>query len=334
MKKILAFGEVMMRLSVPNYKKLSQSNVLEYSFSGTGMNVLSGLSQFGHEVELLTKLPKNSLGEAAKSQIRKLGIGDQKIIYGDNHIGMYFLEQGYGNRNSKVTYTNRLESSFCKSRLEEYNLDEILKDVKLVHFCGISLAVTENVREIVFEIIKKAKKNNILISFDCNYRSTLWKNHEEARPIYKKMLELSDIVFASEQDAIKIFELTSDFQEENERREDFLNQIKNKFSLKVVACTKREILSNNHHRLMGIYLSDKIYCSSNMDCFILDRIGGGDGFTAGILHGILKKYSSQETVEFAMASGVLAHTTFGDSPISSIDDVTKIIREGVGDISR
>lgn len=334
MGKILAFGEVMMRLSVPDYKKLSQSNILEYSFSGTGMNVLSGLSQFGHEVELLTKLPKNSLGEAAKSQIRKLGISDKKVIYGDEYIGMYFLEQGYGNRNSKVTYTNRLESSFCKSKLDEYNLEEILKDVKLIHFCGISLAVTENVREIIFEIVKKAKQKNILISFDCNYRSSLWENYEEARPIYKKMLELSDIVFASEQDAIKIFELTSEFQEEEKRREDFLYQIKNIFSLKAVACTKREILSNNHHRLTGIYLNDKIYYSPNMDCFILDRIGGGDGFTAGILHGILKEYSFQDTVEFAMASGILAHTTSGDSPISSIEDVRKIIKDGVSDVSR
>ena len=143
--KIIAFGEVMMRMMPPNYKKLSQVDTLEFLYTGTGVNVLSGLYQMGHEVYLTTRLPDNIVGQAASAHIRKLGIHDDYVCYGTNHIGIYFLEQGIGNRASQITYLNRLDSSFGKSQISDYDFS-CLDGMDALHICGISLALRENLR--------------------------------------------------------------------------------------------------------------------------------------------------------------------------------------------
>lgn len=327
MKNILAFGEVMMRLETPNHKKLFQTNTLEFSFSGTGVNILSGLSHFGHKTKLITKLPNNSLGEAAKAYINSLGIDTSHIIFGNDYLGMYFLESGFGNRPSKVTYSNRKESSFCTSTFSEYDIDTFLDKVDLIHFCGISLGVTSNVRETLFKIAEKAKEKGILIAFDFNFRSSLWKNYLDARPYYEKMLKLSDIVFLTERDGKDILGIESNKIDEKEQRKDIFNKIYQKYQIKYIAGTKRNILSNNFHEIEGfLYDGSNMYYSSKRKFEVLDRIGGGDGFTCGILHGILSKYPLDKTVEFGIASGILAHMTYGDSPISNISEVENILK--------
>lgn len=274
MANILAFGEVMMRLEVLGNKRLFQTKTLEYSFSGTGVNILSGLGHFGHEVKLLSKLPANSLGEAAKAYINSLGIDTSNVIYGDNYLGMYFLENGFGNRPSKVTYTNRQESSFCKSSFEEYDIEKALKNIDLIHFCGISLGVTLNVREMLFKIAQKAREKGIMVVFDFNFRSTMWKSYLDARPYYEKMLELSDIVFLTERDGKNILGIESNKTDEREQREEIFKQIYKKYGVKYIAGTKREIISNSKHKIEGfIYDGDKIYYSDKKEFDVLDRIG-------------------------------------------------------------
>lgn len=144
MKEIIkAYGEVMMRLEVPNYLKLEQSQSLNVSFTGTGMNVLSALSKYGHRTSLITKLPENSLGDAAIASIRSRGVATSDIVRGGEYLGMYFLENGYSVRPSKVTYSNRETSSFCTASLSDFDLKTILQDTKMIHFCGITLAISE-----------------------------------------------------------------------------------------------------------------------------------------------------------------------------------------------
>ena len=172
--KILAFGEVMMRMMPSDYKTLTQVNELEFLFTGTGVNILSGLYQMGEDVSLLTRLPDNAVGKAASANIRKLGINDHYIVYGDNHIGIYFLEKGIGNRASQVTYLNRKDSSFGHSQLSDYDLS-CLDGQDALHICGISLAMNNNVREVAFKLAKEAKRRGIKVIFDCNFRPSLWK---------------------------------------------------------------------------------------------------------------------------------------------------------------
>ncbi len=334
-KTVYAFGEVMMRLEAPNFRKLDQTHSLDFSFSGTGVNVLSALSHFGHQTSLITKLPNNSIGQAAAAYLRTLGISLSSVVYGGDYLGMYFLERGFGPRPSKVTYTNRLESSFCQSNLEEYPLESIFDGASLIHFCGISLAVSEQTRKLTLEVAKRAKERGIMISFDCNYRSTLWKGYEEARPVYKKMLELSDICFMTEKDAIYLLDMHTTPTSRESQIEDLLPAVAKTYGIATIAGTIRTIHSTDSQSIQGFLVEgEKVTYSSAYPLQVLDRIGGGDGFSSGVLHGVLSGLGSQETVDFAIGSGILAHTTYGDSPISAIEDVRSFLNHQISDVVR
>lgn len=210
-KHIAAFGEVMMRLQVPGNELLSQSNQLTYSFSGTGVNVTAMLAQLGHIGSMVTTLPNNSLGEAAISYLRKLGIKDNFIQRKGKYLGMYFLENGFSIRPTQVTYSNRMESSFNTTSRNEYNFKKIAKQIKMVHFCGISLAMNETIRYQMKSFATSVKNHGGLVVFDCNYRPSLWgeNGHKKARPYYEEMLQFADIVIMNEQDAIQTLGMTT-----------------------------------------------------------------------------------------------------------------------------
>ena len=336
--KVAAFGEVMMRCSVPGKKKLFQSNNLEYMFSGTGLNVMGQLGRFGLETELITKLPDNPLGDAAVSQIQSLGVNTGKRARGGEFIGIYFLEEGFGKRPSVVTYTDRRGSSFCKSKLKDYNMEDILENVQMIHFCGISLAMNDDVRNIMFSMAKRAKEKGILVVFDCNYREKLWKKkYEDAIPNYKKIIEYSDIVFASEKDISNIFGIKSEKEnvEIEEILRDLIPEFAAKYDLKLVSGTIRDNKSLNSQKLKGFaYKNKKIYFSEYQELEIYDRIGGGDAYTSGILYKYLKKAKLEEMVDFAVASAVLGHTTYGDTPVSALEEVEELLHGDFSELKR
>ena len=336
--KVSAFGEVMMRCSVPNKKKLFQSNNLEYMFSGTGLNVVGQLRRFGLDTELITKLPENPLGEAAISSIQGLGIDTSKISKGGEFMGIYFLEEGFGKRSSVVTYTDRRGSSFCKSKLRDFDIDILLENVEMLHLCGISLAMNDNIREIMFSLAEKAKQKGILVVFDCNYREKLWKRrYEEAIPNYKRIIEYSDIVFASEKDISNIFGIKSEKEnaEIEEILTDLIPEFALKYDLKLVAGTIRDNKTINDQRLKGFaYEKKKIYFSEFQDLEVYDRIGGGDAYTSGILYKYLKKAKLKEMVDFAVASAILGHTTYGDTPISTLSEIEEVLHGNFSEVKR
>lgn len=330
--KLLAFGEVMMRFSPGNHMKLHQAKSLDFSFTGTGVNILSALSRYGNETSLVTCLPKNSIGEAAIRGIRSLGISTQTVKRGGEYIGMYFLETGFGIRPTKVTYTNRKESSFCKSKLIDYDFDAIFKDASLIHFCGISLAISEETRQLVLGVAKEAKKRKVKVAFDCNYRPKLWNNdYNTAKVYYDKMLNLADICFMTDRDAEYILGLETSKTEKKDKLEDLLPRVAEMYNIEVIAGTIRENPSTDENQLQGFIVVDgKVTYSKQYTFKILDRIGGGDGFASGIIHGYVKQNPIQERVEFATAAGVLAHTTVGDAPISTVEEIESLVKnEGV-----
>lgn len=336
--KILAFGEVMMRLMVPDNKMLSQSEDLKYLFCGTGVNVLSGLKNMGHKVYLSTKLPENNIGSAAVAHIRKLGIDDSLISHGGNHMGMYFLEVGFGQRPAEVTYMNRNMSSFGLSTIDDYNLDELLNEIDAIHICGISLALNENTRNVAMELAMKAKEKGIKVIFDCNFRPTLWSDEDrpKAKGEYVKMLNLADIVFAGEKDATLLLNIEDNFINEGENRTfKLLDKMRDIYGIDVIFGTDRSISSSNKQMIQGFRVdSEGFICSENYELTVLDRIGGGDGFAAGAIHAFITNMDREEGINFATCSGVLAHTTYGDSPIATLKQINRMITKESVDIIR
>ncbi|MDU2674311.1 MAG: sugar kinase [Clostridium sp.] len=325
--KILAFGEVMMRLMPPDYKLLTQTNNLEYLFTGTGVNVLSGLYRLGNEVYFSTVLPKNSVGYAAADHLRKLGINDKLISFKGDHMGMYFLEVGVGRRPSKVTYMNRRESSFGKSDIGDYDINKLLEDKDAVHICGISLALNSNTRNCAKMLAKEAKKRGIKVIFDCNFRPSLWNENERAlaKDEYIEMLNLADVVFAGEKDAELLLEIECPSNlKEKEKLEYLIGKMRDIFSIDLILGTIRKG-QGEEQQIQGYLLNENgLILSDLYDLIIYDRVGGGDGFAVGAIHALLNDYADDDIVEFATCSGVLAHTTYGDSPIVSIEDIERL----------
>lgn len=336
--KILAFGEVMMRLMVPDNKMLTQSEDLKYLFCGTGINVLSGLKNMGHKVYLSTKLPENNIGSAALGHIRKLGIDDSRICYGGNHMGMYFLEVGFGQRATEVTYMNRNMSSFGLSTIDDYNLYEILEGIDAIHICGISLALNKNTRYVAIKLAEKAKEKGVKVIFDCNFRPTLWSEEDivKAKGEYEKMLNLADVVFAGEKDATLLLNIDDKFIKKGENRTfKLLDKMRNIYGIDIIFGTNRSILSSGKQMIQGFRVDKEGFvCSKIYELSVMDRIGGGDGFAAGAIHTLITNMDRENSVNFATCSGVLAHTTYGDSPICNLKQINRMMSEDNLDVIR
>jgi len=336
-KRIAAFGEVMMRLQVPGYELLSQASLLNYSFSGTGVNVASALARFGHEGCLVTRLPANSIGDAAAASLRKLGISQTFIERSGAYMGMYFLENGFGGRPSRVTYSNRLESSFNTAPEGTYDFAGIAKQLDAVHFCGITLAMNDNVRNHAFSFAEAVKANGGLVAFDCNYRPSLWGDdgYAKARPLYERMLQLADIVMMNELDAMHILGMASASAAREERLAELMPAVADRFGISVLAGTHRSVNPDHTHSLQGyMYKGRQFIFSERLTFPVYDRIGAGDAYTSGILHGELERFSPEKTVHFAAAAAMLAHTIAGDTPMSSESDVLRAMGQSSGDIER
>ncbi len=251
-KNIVAFGEVMMRLQVPGYELLTQASNLQYSFSGTGVNVASAMTKLGHNGYLITKLPDNPLGDAAMSFLQRLGIERNFIVRDGKYIGMYFLENGFGQRASRVTYTNRLESTFNTADISDYDLASIAATTDVIHFCGISLAMTDKVRANMKAIAEKVKENGGIVCFDCNYRPSLWDgDYEKAKPHYEDMFSLADIVMMNEKDAMYILGMETEKLERKEQLQELIPQVAEKYNIQTIAGTHRNINEGNAHSLEG-----------------------------------------------------------------------------------
>lgn len=325
--KFLAFGEVMMRLTVEPYKKLSQSNKLDMNFTGTGVNVLSGLYQFGHQCSLITVLPNHNVGWAAAGVIRQLGIRDDMITYHGQHIGVYFLEMGIASRPSEITYLNRSESAFNQTDYDLDKLQEQMQGYEAIHFCGISLSQNEKIARTVLNLAKMSKEQGLKVIFDCNYRPTQWagKDQTETKRLYQKMMNLADIAFVSVKDAAHL-----DIETENKEEREILQEILERYQLEALFGTRRPQGSYQGYMLSQTdYVESKVYPLE-----VYDRIGAGDAFAAGVLHGYYQGWGCAKIIDFGTASGVLAHATFGDSPLLKEADVMDYCLNGNRDIRR
>lgn len=333
-KKVLGFGEIMLRLSAPNNQKIIQANSFDAVYGGGEANVVASLATFGHNTKFITKLPNNALGDKVIRDLKSYNVDTSDILQGDGRLGIYFLEIGYGLRSNEVIY-DRKYSAISMMNKSEFNIENILKDVKMVHLSGITPALSKELFDLTIDIAKYCKKNNIEVSFDSNYRANLW-SLEEAKLFLEEILNYVDIAFLGSLDMTNILK----YEDLNLEFEDNLKRLYEKLfekypNIKYASCTKRSVHSINNNSLKGyLYDGKNLYVSNEYKFDILDRVGGGDAFTAGILHGILDNLSKKEIVEFGTCAGAIKHSIRGDINIVDKESIINLIEKGLQNIKR
>lgn len=327
---IVAFGEIMLRLTPPDYTTIAQARNFVANYGGGEANVLVSLSHLGHQTSFLTKLPNNQLGDSAIKHLKSHGVNTSSIVRGSSNIGMYFVETGFGGRPSKVIY-NRKYSSVTTIEPEEIDFDEIFKDAKWFHLSGITLALGNHVRNVAFKCLEYAKKHNVTVSFDFNYRSKLWASIEEAKPFFKKVIPYVDILFANSFDIENILELKLDeiIEDETEKKVKLANKLISTSKIQYIFGTDRIV-----HTATDNSLSSYCVCKNGeyknvgpIRFSIYDRIGGGDAFASGVIHGLIKNNNSPEyALKFGLSTSILAHTLYGDVSTLSESEVEEFMK--------
>jgi len=328
-EKIITFGEIMLRLSTPDYATINQTHEFVVNYGGGEANVAVALAHMGHNTYFMSKLPPNQLGDGAITHLLSNNVNTKYVVRGSTTIGIYFLETGFGGRPSKVIY-NRKHSAITRIQEDEFDWDEIFTDATWFHLSGITLALGERVRKVALRAVKEAKKHNVPISFDFNYRSRLW-TIEEARPVYKEFMNYVDIVFASFYDANTILEISidEDFTGTTlyEKRRNVFPKMIRKYNLHYIFGTDRVVYTATDNSLAGYYFKlqgDKLTCelTEPIRFNIYDRIGGGDAFASGVIHGLLKNYNDPAyAVRYGLSTSVLKHTIYGDASTFSCEDI-------------
>ena len=333
--KVITLGEILLRFSTRKEVRIKSTNEFRVCYGGAETNVGLSLSQFGHKVSATSVLPEsNPLSDAILSRLQGYGVDTKLIMKKPGRLGTYYLEQGNSVRGSKVTYDRKYSSIAMLDNLC-WDLDEIFIEADLLHISGILPALSKKWQSWTVEIIRKAKEYGCYVSFDMNYRSKLW-SYEEAYPCFQQIFPYVDILSAGRLDAIHFLKVVS--EDEDISLEEIYKRVQAKYpNIKVLYSTKRNVFSTNHNELQGFFVGeDGVFVESKLYDInpIIDRVGGGDAFAAGILNGVLKGWDSQQIVDFGTASSVLKHTVFGDWNPFNEEEVFEFMNQKSGQIVR
>ncbi|HBR32241.1 MAG TPA: 2-dehydro-3-deoxygluconokinase [Clostridiales bacterium] len=333
MKKTVCFGEVMLRLQPPSYQRFLQARSFDAVYGGGEANVAISLSQYGLDSVYVTKLPNNPLGIACRNEIRKWGVDTTKIVFGGDRLGIYFCEKGASQRPSNVIY-DRAGSSISRASESDFNWDEIFDGADWFHFTGITPALGDTLAAICEKACAEAKKRDITISCDLNFRKKLW-SRQKAGEVMSRLCKFVDVLIANEEDSADVFDIHSAKSDINsgvlsyEGYTDVAKQLIERFGFKYVAITLRESVSASVNNWSGmLYDGDKAYFSTKYCINIVDRVGGGDSFGAGLIYAMLNKKTPAEAIEFAAAASCLKHTVEGDCNIATAAEVESLIKNG------
>ena len=320
---LLTFGEIMLRLSPPNYELMTRGDVFDKRAGGSELNVASGVALLGLRTGVISRLPKNALGTFIKNRIRFEGVSDDYLIYDDApeaRLGIYYYENGAAPRKPSIVY-DRMNSSITRISLDEIP-ESVYSNTRMFHTSGITLALNKNTCEVTTEMIKRFKAAGAKVSFDCNYRANLW-SEEEARAAIKHILPYVDILFVSEETSRRMMQKEGDLA-------DIMKSYTKEYPIKVVCTTQREVISPRKHNFTStIYDAegDKFYTEAPYkDIDVIDRIGSGDAYVAGALYGILKYNDPQKALEYGNATSSVKNTIPGDLPASDLREIDNIIR--------
>ncbi len=346
MKKVVCFGEIMLRLSPPGFLRFSQTNSFDIVYGGGESNVAVSLANYGIPVDFVTRLPDNDIGKCAMMEMRKRGVGVNHIFYGGDRLGIYFLETGAVSRGSKVIY-DRAHSSMAEIQPGMIDWEKVFDGAGWFHWTGITPAISQSAADACLEAVQVANTMGITISTDLNYRKKLWKYGVDSEAIMTKLTSYCDIILGNEEDAEKHFGIKPEglditTQGKEVKATAFLSvcqQLMDKFPrAKKVITTLRGSLSASHNTWAGVlYDGHQLYESTQYQItHIVDRVGGGDSFMGGLIYGLLTyPEDNQKALDFAVAASCLKHTIKGDANLVSIAEVEKLMGgDASGRVSR
>jgi 2-dehydro-3-deoxygluconokinase len=330
-KKVITFGEVMMRLSTPSFSRFTQTSQLEVLYAGSEANVAASLSLFKIPTEHVTRFPANDLGKAAVQSLNKYGVSTEHIIYGKERMGIYFLENGVMQRSSKIIY-DRFDSAFANIKRGMIDWDEVLKNASWLHWTGITPAVSQGAADVCLEALVAARKRGITISGDINYRRNLWQYGKLANEVMPELIEHTDLIVGSPIDFENCLAITrNNFEKVCEQ------VIKSYPSVKKITFTHRESISSSHNKISAVLWNGKeLLNSTEYDLtHIVDRVGAGDAYMAGLIYGWMTGMNDQQTIEFAIAASALKHGVEGDVNLSTVEEVAALVKgENIGKLLR
>ncbi len=333
-KKVVTFGEIMLRLATPGYLRFSQTREFTATFGGGEANVAVSLSNFGIPVDYITRLPENDIGRACLMDLRKQGVGTENILWGGKRLGIYFLETGAVSRGSKVIY-DRENSSVSEIKPDMVNWVKVFENACWFHWTGITPAISQNAADTCLEAVKKANELGITVSCDLNYRKNLWKYGKNADEVMPDLVAATDIVLGNEEDAEKVLgikpkgvDVTAGYVE-GTAYESVSRQIMERFPrCRKVITTLRGSVNANHNSWSGVlWDGKKLYEAPTYQItHIVDRVGGGDSFMGGLIYGLLTfDGDDQRALNFAVAASCLKHTVYGDYNQVTLEEVEKLM---------
>ncbi|NLF01149.1 MAG: sugar kinase [Anaerolineales bacterium] len=338
-KRVVTFGEIMMRLSPPGFMRFGQARSFDLVYGGGEANVAASLANYGVPVEFVTRLPNNDLGDACIQFLRQYGIGLSHVVRGGERLGIYFLEFGAAQRGSKVIY-DRANSSLATIQPGMVDWRQVFADADWFHWTGITPAISPGAADVCMEAIQTAKEMGLTVSCDLNYRKKLWRWGKTAGEVMPDLVRHCDVAVGNEEDADKVFGIQAPETDvtagkvEAERYRFVCEALTGRFpNLRRIAITLRGSLSASHNTWSGVLWDAGVFHTApTYDITqIVDRVGGGDSFVAGLIYG-LRRYGadSQRALNFAVAASCLKHTILGDINLATVVEVEQLMG---GDVS-
>ena len=335
MKKVVGFGDYLMHLSPEGYLRFAQANSFDLSFTGAEANVLAALSLWGVNTEFVTSVPDNALAQKGISFMRGLGTKTDNIRIGEGRMGLYFLEKGASLRSSGVIY-DRENTCFCNSKYEDYNWESIFEDCEYIYITGITPRLSANLYETAKKALCKAKSLGIKAVLDLNFRSKLGTN-EDFKKIILDFSEFLDCLIINEEHAKMLFGITNEFFEEEafERVGDYARQVQKITGISRIAMPVRRTISASDARIYAGFLDGDVFAlGKTFDIHVVDRVGSGDAFSAGIIYSMISGYDPKRTVDFASASSAVKHTVESDINYADISEIESLLGQSFGDVKR
>jgi len=336
MAEVVTFGEVMLRLSPPGFQRLGQATALDASYGGGEANVAVSLANYGVDARYVTLLPDNPIGDGCVRFLRSFGVDTSKIVRTSGRMGVYFLETGADQRPSKVLY-DRADSCIALARPGDLDWAEVFEGAGWFHWTGITPAISEGAARLCADAVRAARDMGLTVSCDLNYRSKLWKWGKPAGEVMQGLVEHVDVAVGNEEDADKVFGIRAPHAEVDAGKVEAADYryvaeaLMERFPrLKKVAITLRGSRSASHNTWSGVLFDgEKLYSGATYDvAHIVDRVGGGDSFAAGLIYCLLRGREPQAAIDFAVAASCLKHSIPGDVNLVSVEEVENLLRGG------
>lgn len=330
MAKIITLGEIMLRLSPIGNNRFLQGDEFRIIPGGGEANVAVSLANYGHDAYFVSKLPQHEIGQIAVNALRRYGVHTEWIARGGDRVGLYYAETGTSMRPSKVIY-DRAHSAIAEATPDDFNFDAIMEDAQWFHWSGITPAISDRAAELTKQACEAAKRHGVTVSVDLNFRKKLWTS-EKAISVMRPLMQYVHVCIGNEEDAQLCLGFKPDADVEGGKTDasgyhTIFKQMAQEFGFKYVASTLRESFSATHNGWKAlIYDGTHFYESKRYDIEpIIDRVGGGDSFSAGLIHGLLTKDNQAEALEFAVAASALKHTINGDFNLVSSEEVEALM---------